>query len=490
MFSRSVKVDRQRASLIAICCGVAGSGLLLLAASQLSPLIAGAAVLGMLVAVAIALSPVLGVLLTSAVIPMERIGRLSADTQAYTVSLMRIIGLLALMSFLVHAVVKQWKLHFGEALAIYAVYCGLGIFTIFYTTDQLGTIRAGSAIVGNLVFFFLIINVVRNWKLAKVVLLVWLVSSVAIGVFTAYDWHHGHAVNVQKIGQLQSRFSTVYSDTAEWENLESIARAVGPTSSAAVYGINMILTLPFLAFLIRVEPNVRIRAVLFVCLGVVVYNIFLSNTRAAILLTIVVALMCIGRKLIIITVPRASALGILLLVVLLAAPTAIYERILTVSNYSYGNSLTLRARFDYWKAGLMVAEEHWLGGVGLGNQNEVPKRLTGWHPEQTSVHNEYLQTFDEVGIIGWAVFFSFVGLTLWYSFRAAFFFKRSADCREQYWFMVACQIAMMATLLYGLQVDVFHFPLKGWWLIAALTWVMYQLGMARQREAGQAVVGG
>ena len=488
MSALNSKLATLRVPLIATICGLAGGGSLLMAASQVSPLVAGAAVLGILIAVAIVLSPVLGVLLTSAVIPMERIGRLSADTQAYTVSLMRIIGLIALISFMVHAVVKRWKLHFGEALVIYGIYCFLGLLTIFYTSDHLSTVRAGSAILGNLLFFFLVINIVRTWKLAKLVLVVWLVSSVAIGIYTAYDWHSGHAVNVQRIGELQSRFSTVYSDTAEWQDLESLSRAVGPTSSAAVYGINMILTLPFFAYLIRVERDVRLRVALFLGLGVVVYNILLSNTRAAILLTIAVAAMCLARKLIVITGTRVLALVVLTVVVLLAAPQAVYKRILTISNYSSEHSLTLRARFDYWKAGLIVAEDHWFGGAGLGNQNEIPKYLTGWHPEQTSVHNEYLQTFDEVGLIGWIVFFSFIGLLLWYSFRAAAIFKRLPDGREQYQFMVAAQVAMIATLLYGTQVDVFHFPLKGWWLIGSLTWVVYQLGRKQAAELEQTSV--
>jgi O-antigen ligase len=488
-FSRMSVLSRKsralRARLVATCCGLAGGGSLLIAASQVSPLVAGAAMLGMLVAIAIVLSPVLGVLLTSAVIPMERIGRLSADSQAYTVSLMRIIGLIALISFILHAAVKRWKLYFGEALAIYGIYCFLGLLTIFYTSDHLGTVRAGSAIIGNLVFFFLIINTVRTWKLAKRVLIVWLVSSVAIGIYTVYDWHSGRAVNVQRIGELQSRFSTVYSDTAEWQDLESLSRAVGPTSSAAVYGINMILTLPFFAYLIRVERDVRLRVALFLGLGIVVYNIFLSNTRAAILLTVAVSAMCLARRLIVITGTRALAVVALTLVVFVAAPTAVYERILKLSNYSSEHSLTMRARFDYWKAGLIVAEDHWLGGAGLGNQNEIPKYLTGWHPEQTSVHNEYLQTLDEVGILGWTVFFSFIGLLLWYSFRAAAIFKKLPEGSDQYWFMVAAQIAMIGTLLYGLQVDVFHFPLKGWWLVASLTWVAYQLGRKQAADFEQ-----
>jgi len=215
----ALELQRLSTPVLAGCCGLIGGGILVVAASNLSPVIAGLAMCGLLVAVAIMFSPSLGLLLTAAVIPIERLGRLTADTNMYTVSLMRIIGLLALASFLVHAVHRKWKFRFGKPFFAYLVYCGLAILTVFYTTDPLSTVRSGSAILGNLIFFFLVINMVRSWRLTKAALLVWLASSVLVGVYTMYDWHFGRAVNVQRIGELQARFQTVYSDTAEWQQL-------------------------------------------------------------------------------------------------------------------------------------------------------------------------------------------------------------------------------------------------------------------------------
>jgi hypothetical protein len=48
--------------------------------------------------------------------------------------------------------------------------------------------------------------------------------------------------------------------------------------------------------------------------------------------------------------------------------------------------------------------------------------------------------------------------------------------------MVACQIATLGVLCYGVQVDVFHFPLKGWWLVAGITCVMYRFARAMGRR--------
>ncbi len=477
----ALKAKQVSAPALAGFCGIVAGGVLVLASAQISPIVAGVAIGGLLVAVAVLLSPVSGLLLTSAVIPIERIGRLTSDSSFYTISLMRIIGLLALVSFLVHAASRKWKLRFGSAFFLYLAYCGVAILTIFYTSDQLGTVRAASAILGNLLFFFLVVNAVRNWRLAKAALIVWLASSVLIGIYTIYDWHTGYVVNVQKIGELQARFRTVYRDTAEWQQLEALSRAVGPTSSAAVFGINMILTLPFFAFLIRTERDWRLRLGALLSVLIVLYDIFLSNTRAAILLTIAVVALCVARKLVVLTWTRVALVSLITLILLIAAPGAIYERVLQPANYSFAGSGTLRIRVDYWNAALKVAERNWLTGVGLGNQNEIPRYLRSYGPELTSAHNEYLQTLDEVGVIGWLFFFSFIALLLWYSFRAAALFARIREKREMYWFMLSCQVAMISVLLYGFQADVFHFPLKGWWLIAGLTWVMYR--QAREDRA-------
>ena len=68
-----------------------------------------------------------------------------------------------------------------------------------------------------------------------------------------------------------------------------------------------------------------------------------------------------------------------------------------------------------------------------------------------------------------------------YSFKSAARFKRLGQ-DEAMWFMVACQIAMIGTLIYGVQVDVFHFPLKGWWLVAGISVAMYQITNMPQRQ--------
>jgi hypothetical protein len=453
-----------------------GSGVLLVVSVSMSgPTFAVLAIFGLLVVISVLIWPEVGLLLCAAVIPMERIGRLTADSSIYTISLMRIVGLLALASFLLHAATRKWRLRLGPAFYLYLAYCGVGLITVFFSDDRLGSVRQFGALLGNITFFFLIVNMVRGWRLAKLAVVVWLCASVFIGVYTVYAWHTDRSrVGEAKIGQTNERFSTVLQDVSEYSTLNSeVDRAMGPTSSPAVYAINMLLTIPFFYFLFRVQRDLRLRVLLVSGSLICLYNVFLTNTRAAILLAAGVVLFGLVRGMVVLTPLRMILLVALIACVFAFAPGAIYKRVLNPSNYTYENSATLRVRFEYWRAALRLSQKYWLTGIGIGNQLAVPREARVEGPEASTAHNEYIYTFLEVGVGGWVLFFSFVALLLRYATKAASLFRKHAHLQEQYWFAVACYMAMVSTLIYALQVDVFHFPLKGWWLVAGLTCAIY-----------------
>ncbi|MFK8031713.1 MAG: O-antigen ligase family protein [Gammaproteobacteria bacterium] len=454
--------------------GVCGALFVLLSVKS-SPYLAVVLFVGIIVTAILFRYPFLAFLSACAVIPMERLGRFTEDSSMYTFSLMRVIGILALASLLLHLMMKNEKIRFGPPVYLYTIYWLLGLIAITHTTDLLGNVRASGAILGNLLFLFLIINAVRDWKLARQSLYVWLTASTLIGMYAIFDWYFGQSFAEGAIGVSDSRFSTVLSDTSEYESLDTVRRATGPTSHSAVFGMNLILTLPFFAYVWHRNKDVLIRAVVGISAAVTIYNIFLTNTRAVIILTVVVMMMLAWRKLIVVTTGRIMLLIFMGVMMLPFVPDAIYDRVLDPSNYSVEKSGTLRARLQYWSAGLEIIQEEWLIGIGPGNQQEIPKRMVGDAPAETTVHNEYLQTFIELGIIGWTIFFGFVLVILRYSFKAAATFKDHPETQDQYWFLIAAQIAMISVLIDGLQVDVFHFPLKGWWLIAGLVCALYTM---------------
>ncbi|MGB8472932.1 MAG: O-antigen ligase family protein [Candidatus Acidiferrum sp.] len=447
--------------------------LLAVAAARTSPVMGLIIGVGVLVTVAAFVFPDFALLLTVAVIPLERIGRLTPDSSEYTMSFMRIVGVIALGSFLLHAMLHKWKLKFGSAFLLYFLFCAWAITTVFFTSDQLGGVRAASAILGNLLFFFLIVNMVRNWRMARYAVAVWLIASVAIGIYTVYEWHAGsYRVAEQARGLTSSRFLTVLKDKSEWADLSEVDRALGTSSSPAVYAINMILTVPFLLYFFRSARGWLWKAAALLACLIVVYNVLLTNTRAATIVVAGVVVLCFLRKLVKVRPKAILAAALFVLVLLLSSPGAVYKRVLDLANYTYSRSGTLQVRMEYWKAGAKIIEEHWLTGVGFGNQLVVPALANVEGPDHSTVHNEYLETMIETGIFGWLVFFGFVAYLLYMSFAGAGLVRRRDP--ERYWFLVACQIAMISVLVYAVQVDVFHFPLKGWWLVAGLTWAAHE----------------
>jgi len=142
-------------------------------------------------------------------------------------------------------------------------------------------------------------------------------------------------------------------------------------------------------------------------------------------------------------------------------------------------SASLRIREEYFFAGINAFLDSWFIGHGVANENIVPVYLSSWStaPSKTTVHNEYLQTLMELGIVGFFFLFSFVGTLLAYCFSIERRLKRMIDTEQEIYLVNAIKIAMISTLIYGVQVEVFHFPLKGWWLLAGITVFLHRYSM-------------
>jgi O-Antigen ligase len=415
--------------------------------------------------------PNIGFLLTAAVVPLERVGRLTNDATDYSISLMRLLGLATLGTFLLHTLIARRRLVVARPLVFYGAYLVIGVLTLAHTSDRTYGIRAVGAMLGNLLFFFLVINMVRTAAQARTAVICWLVTTAVIGTFTIYQWHNPAAVidedpfNSTGERSAEDRFSTVLSDTSEYQVLDKTPRALGSTSHPAVYGINLILALPFFAYLYRTARSAWVRPIVALAAAVTAYNVVLSNTRAA----LITLGLCVGLIVwtgIIQLTPRliAAACAAILLIGPLV-PSAIYERIFDLSNYSTGRSDTMQARLTYWREGLQMFSEHWLLGIGIGNQSELPRRLSARMrmPENSTVHNEYLQSLLETGIVGFPLLVVFV-LMLNTRCRDGAHACRMHGDRETALIFTAARVALLSTLFYGTQVDVLHFPLKGWWL--------------------------
>jgi O-Antigen ligase len=463
----------------AFATGLAAGPATAMLASTSSPAVSLGLIAGAIVAGTMMLWPFYAFLLTVLVVPLERIGRLTDDSSQYTFSIMRIMGLITLVSLLLHSALLRRKIRFPLPMLFYAGYLAFGFLSLIYTTDKFDGIRAAPALLGNLLFFFLVPNLVHTRKQVRVVLVCWLAITAAIGIYTIYGWHKGNAVTDSRFhstGERSTgeRFSVVLMDQAEFDLDEKIPRALGPTSHPAVYAINVIMTLPFFALFAVSATKLRWRLVWGLGLLISMYNVLLTNTRAALVAMAFVLALTIVTGIVRTNVRIILALLVLGVVAIPFLPSALYERIFNPQNYTQARSATLNARFLYWESALQAIRENPLLGVGLGNQVEIPRRTNLPMPPNSSVHNEYLFSLMEVGVVGYSVLVGFF-ILLYRRARESEKIFRSRGDLDAARIITAARVVFWGVLFYAIQVDCFHFPLKGWWLVMGLVLVMHRI---------------
>lgn len=458
-----------------------------------SPVVAGLGVAGIVLACGMMLSPTFAVLVLCLSIPFERLGRLTNDADAVAISLGRILGILVLASLLLHVTLRKQKLHFGWPFFLYAGYTFMAAMSYVWAYSPEETFRECFRILGNLIFFFLIVNVVRSYQVIRTAALVWLLASVLAGIYSLGDYYVARSSPVTEatMGLTGNRFNTVVNDQAEIRTLgQSVMRLYGPTAHPTLFGLNMVMAVPFFVWAIRVRPHWVEKLFWSGGLMIAMLCIFLSNTRAVVLLIFFTVLFCVWRGLWRLTAQAAAGLLVVALIVAALIPEDVYRRSLDPSLYTTAKGDSLRVRFKFWDKSWELVQQTWLHGIGAGNQTTLVKMVTDEHTgyltslgARASAHNEYIWVMVEVGILGYLFHWGFVGLVTVYSFRAGALF-RLQRAREQQFLAIACQTLMVGVLLFALQSEVFHYPLKGWWLAAALSCSLVEI--ARTQQAGKA----
>jgi len=469
----------------AMALGVGGGLLFAFGAQRISPMAAVAGIAGIGFILLLLRIPLLGLTVLAAMIPVERFGRLTDDTATFTISIMRILGMLVVFAIVASHLRNRRPVIIGTPLVLWCVCVGFALVSMTYSTDIEGGIAIASGEFGNILFLFAIANLVYADNIeellsrARLAILVWLVSSTMMALYSIGDWHFGsgvaggipiNEVDPQAGAQLTKyRWATVWQDTAE-ASLGGLPlrRSMGPTSHAAVFGINLLMSLPFFIYALRSDRfRGATRALMAVGLMASCYCILLTNTRAVMVFAALTMMLCVFWGLL--QIRRWMIVGGFIGIVLVIAvmPADVFNRAFDLSNYTVANSEAIRVRLDYYQAGLRAISDHWLAGVGVGNSHVMLEYLKNPIGGRSTMHNIYLQTALDVGVFGLSVFLCFVGTLLLWANRVARVL-RHVDDGDDYRLVVAIRVMMVIVLLFGLQVDVFFFPLKAWWLAAGI----------------------
>lgn len=460
--------------------------------AAISPYIAIGAVAGLAVTYFSVAYPIFSVLMTALVVPVERLGRFSNDSQAITISLMRIFGMLGLLSLGLNWLLKKKKIQIYKPVAIYGLFILYCFISLAWASGESKALSSAITMLGNFLFLVLVTNVVRDRSQLKLPIILWLITTVAIGAFTIYQWGDPTAIakedRFKNSGEMTTdqRFTTVMMDYAEFEQIGAVKRAIGATSHPAVYGINIILAIPFFLYLMRASSSWITWGLCILGFGVSAYNAMLTNTRA-VMMTLVFSLVVAAIIGLIRIRPITIVLGIFLSIAMIPfIPESLYSRILDPSNYSTDKAHALRVRFTYWETGIDIFQDHWLLGLGVGDQIELVKRLKPKMnmPSNTSIHNEYIQSLIESGLVGYPLIVAFMVLAYRRSKAAERYFGSINDTPTEM-FLKAVRVNYIVLLFYALQCDVLHFTIKGWWLTMAMAISLSEIAIQSIRSTEQ-----
>jgi hypothetical protein len=474
---------------LALLVGLVGGVAFALGSTQVSPVMALAGLIGLGASLFLLREPVLGLYVLAAMVPIERFGRFTDDTAVFEISIMRLTGVVVFLLLVVHRVLRGRLMVITAPLVIWTAYVAIALLSLTYSSDLKGGQQIASGAAGNILFMLTIASLAyaddfdEMIRRAKIAIICWLAASAAVCAYSIYDWHFGSghvggipidSVDPQAGAQLlEHKWATVWYDTAE-EGLSglSLRRSMGSTSHAAVFGINLLMSIPFFVYFIKLSRGTLMKGLMLVGLVATLYCVLLTNTRAVILIAVPTFGLCMLRGMI----PFRGWMILAGLVVgcgsLLILPPDIFNRILNIQNYEVSNSDAMRVRLEYWEAGFRAIFDNWATGVGVGNRFVMLSYLRRPIEGHSTMHNIYLQTALDVGLFGWLAFIGYISITLFQTEKLIKRLRREGPA-DAYWMAVSAEVLMLTVIIFGFQVDVFFFPLKAWWLMASIMGAFY-----------------
>jgi len=158
-------------------------------------------------------------------------------------------------------------------------------------------------------------------------------------------------------------------------------------------GILFLISLPMLIYCLTTLHRILVKLVLLGMFGLILYGIYLTNSRGTVLGLVAMLLVGLYRKY---SVWKACFLCLLLSPLCLLAPSRMNE-LQTTETSALG-------RWDAWYSGFQMLKSNPMLGVGKGN-------FTEYH--ELTAHNSFILVLSETGLVGYFVWFSFVALSLY-----------------------------------------------------------------------------
>jgi hypothetical protein len=263
------------------------------------------------------------------------------------------------------------------------------------------------------ILFVLLANTVDSYKKMRWLFLLFIASSVVIALHSI--WQVKNGIGWTGISLIQGRI-----------------RYIGIFEDPNDLGLLFVVSIPMLVYWLASTPWLIIKAILLGAFGLIMYSIYLTNSRGTVLGLIIMPLVWLYRKY---GVFKACFFGLLLLPLLVFAPSRMSEL--------NANEASAFGRVESWYAGFQMLKSRPLLGIGHNNFTE--------HHIQTA-HNSFVLVLAETGLIGYFVWFSFVALSFYMIYIIAIkdsmmdkqaLVQRQSSTREIQWIADTLMLAFL-----------------------------------------------
>jgi O-antigen ligase len=333
-------------------------------------------VLALPVAILLVLKPEWGFYVFIASLPLEYI----IDSDIYSIP--KILGLIAIVGFILDAVLKKKRIYFDAPLGLMLLFVAWGVLSYFWSAQQSQTLVSITTWTLLAVLYFLIINQILTIDSLNKTITAFFVGSsilVASGGFELFT------------GAYLSSFGQ---------------RLTGLTDNANIYATYILVGIIGIYWVWVTNRSKLTRGFTIVLTGVLVATLIATLSRGGIVSLAIFAIM-----LVLLRKDRfrwALLVALVASSILLFAPSTLWNRFLSV-----GTDTIDRFR-DLWPAGFNLFLSNPILGYGLGGGSFVFAnnylQLNLNNVDQMSVHSAPLAVAIDLGIPGLLIYLAFIAL--------------------------------------------------------------------------------
>jgi len=343
--------------------------------------------LGLAALLLILKSPVFGLYLIAAITPLNQLQQF--DIPLFS-SVIRVIGAITLVSFLIHHFVAKkdrlikTELFFPLAIFVFAYVVGL-----FRAYDPKSALELLISLTMYFLLFLLVTNLVKDQKTTKRMLSVFIIVATGLALFGIVQYFRGETLFPPEMG----RFGAF--DVGS----QSVIRVVGVFRNPNAFAYNYVLVIPLIIGILLIEKRGLYRLIIMGLLGLCTFCLFITFSRSAFLalwVSILIILYFIKGYQKVIAV--ASLLGVFVILYIFS------PNILHILKYRMSPTVDMgiEQRIELVKGGIDIFLTHPFIGAGIGNAPTILGRYL--YEYSHGPHNNLVAVLVETGLLGFIPF--------------------------------------------------------------------------------------